>query len=249
MNPFENFERNSFSPERNILNIEGFDEYSDLSKAEVEGIIKDLVPEDHLEKCENITCSVDRALWDAFPEALGLYNIETRDITLASSKVFDITGENEIEVLFHEIGHNAHAVLMDHNPEAASEWAELHESTLETNALDGFGFVSEYAKTDVYEDFAESYSQYIANPALLEFMSPEKYAFMKTQVYDGREYGRVTVGSGQYAMYEKSVADALQAAVRDAGVDSRYTTIEVGGKFEPIKDTYRCFSIVASSAS
>lgn len=243
MSFFENPERNSFSPERSIPNIEGFDEYSDLPSNAVEGIVKDIIPEEHLEKCANIICTDEKALWAVYPDALGLYNVETRDIILAGSKSFDETGENTVEVLFHEIGHNAHAVLEEHNPSAAKEWERLHDSSLAANELNGFGFVSEYAKTDASEDFAECYSQYIANPSLLEFMSPEKYTFMKTNVFDGKEYNNVPVMDGQYAVYEKSVADAMNAAKEGVeNTDEDFIRISDGAS--PVSDTFRCFSMV-----
>ena len=50
------------------------------------------------------------------------------------------------------------------------------------------GFVSEYARTNQYEDFAESYKAYVRDPELLQFMNPEKYVFMRDEVCVGQEY-------------------------------------------------------------
>lgn len=49
-------------------------------------------------------------------------------------------------------------------------------------------FVSEYARTDPYEDFADSVIAYFADPEVLRRRSPEKYAFMRDRVMGGKEY-------------------------------------------------------------
>lgn len=48
--------------------------------------------------------------------------------------------------------------------------------------------ISDYAKTDPYEDFAESVSAYVIDPGTLKDRAPEKYAFINEQVMSGREY-------------------------------------------------------------
>ncbi len=83
------------------------------------------------------------------------------------------------ETIAHEVGHNVHANL---SPEAQTTWEQI--ST--TSGPDEF--VSDYAKTDVYEDFAESYATYQHDSELLREASSAKYDFMRDEVYHGHEY-------------------------------------------------------------
>ncbi len=39
-----------------------------------------------------------------------------------------------------------------------------------------------------YEDFADSYLTYIGDPEKLQFYNPDKYEFMKENVFAGEEY-------------------------------------------------------------
>jgi hypothetical protein len=52
----------------------------------------------------------------------------------------------------------------------------------------GGSFVSDYAKTNAYEDFAESASFYRYFPAKLKAAAPAKYQFLKAKVFFGQEY-------------------------------------------------------------
>lgn len=47
--------------------------------------------------------------------------------------------------------------------------------------------VSAYAKTDPYEDFGESLEAYLLDPEVLKRRSPEKYAYLRDKVMEGRE--------------------------------------------------------------
>jgi hypothetical protein len=49
-------------------------------------------------------------------------------------------------------------------------------------------FVSAYSKSDPYEDFGESLDAYFADPAALKRHSPEKYAYIRDKVMNGREF-------------------------------------------------------------
>lgn len=50
------------------------------------------------------------------------------------------------------------------------------------------GFVSEYAKTNPIEDFAESVNAYRYSPKRLKKADPKKYAYIKTTFFKGVEY-------------------------------------------------------------
>lgn len=243
-NPFADFERNAFSPERNMPKLEGFDEYSALSGAEVKGILKELIPSRHLEGCPSITCNPNHPLWAKAPEAGGAYSELTHGIILPGREAIEAMGESEISIIFHEIGHNAHRILRETNPQAAVQWSQLHQNALNEYDNSGFGFVSDYAQANDAEDFAESYKTYIENPMLLEFMSPEKYEFMEQYVYDGREYGHAYMDNGQSVTLEKSIADALRDAFVDAGAGDEEVAIAIGGNHEAVSDTFRCFQMI-----
>ncbi len=49
-------------------------------------------------------------------------------------------------------------------------------------------FVSEYARFDPYEDLGESAIAYFTDPAVLEKVSPEKYAYIKRTLMEGKEF-------------------------------------------------------------
>ena len=92
-------------------------------------------------------------------------------------------------VVTHELGHNVATKLGDLDDSKEwlniSGWEGLKDKwTVKKKDT----FVSEYAKTNPAEDFAESFTAYRFNPHLLKLVSPEKYSFMKKYVYQGIEY-------------------------------------------------------------
>lgn len=48
--------------------------------------------------------------------------------------------------------------------------------------------ISDYAKTDPYEDFAESVAAYVVDSAEIKRRSPEKYAYIRDRMMGGREF-------------------------------------------------------------
>jgi len=83
------------------------------------------------------------------------------------------------KTIAHEVGHNVQANL---SPEAQSTWEQI------STASGPDEYVSDYAKTDIHEDFAESYATYQHDSELLREVSTDKYGFMHAEVYYGREY-------------------------------------------------------------
>ncbi|HIC88831.1 MAG TPA: hypothetical protein EYP04_05470, partial [Anaerolineae bacterium] len=70
----------------------------------------------------------------------------------------------------HEVGHSAWNDMGWHELSPRQQtWAELSANSAPEE------YVSEYAKTNVQEDFAESYATYIHDPELLREVSPDKY--------------------------------------------------------------------------
>ena len=117
-------------------------------------------------------------------------------------------------VLIHEIGHNVDLGFLS-NPDqsVSSEFRDGRSLVYEGDpSLDfyriswanekaraktavNFDFVSGYAMTDPFEDFAESYAYYVLHNA--DFKSKaqtsdvlyQKYEFIKNKVFKGREFG------------------------------------------------------------
>ncbi len=197
---------NVFGPENNIDNpeavfpeISGFDEFSELSNADVADFINNVLPPNHLENCSDIICAPNAPIWDEVPGAVGVHISslgEPSIIAVAGGERLEGCEDTELSVLTHEIGHNAYDVLIANNPELAASWAELYQDSWNTYEATGLGFVSNYAQTNVFEDFAESYAMYVTCPELLKFMNPDKYEFMRDNVFDGREYAQVIDAEG-----------------------------------------------------
>lgn len=57
-----------------------------------------------------------------------------------------------------------------------------------------FDFVTEYASSDPFEDFAETYNFYLLHGSQFKYAAKfnqrlaQKYAYMRDRVFDGREY-------------------------------------------------------------
>lgn len=56
--------------------------------------------------------------------------------------------------------------------------------------------VSDYAKSDPYEDFGESLDAYFTDPEVLKRRSPEKYAYIRDKVMAGKEF------DNRYGLYQ-----------------------------------------------
>jgi hypothetical protein len=80
----------------------------------------------------------------------------------------------------HEVGHNVHNNVI--SAETRDAWKEISQNSADDE------YVSNYAKTKVEEDFAETYAVYMLDPEALNEISPEKYEFMREHVFDGKEY-------------------------------------------------------------
>lgn len=78
--------------------------------------------------------------------------------------------------LFHEFGHNISEIRG--NLDRSREWRSLEKRCV----------VSGYGKTDNREDFAEAVMKYRFNGQGLRESCPEKYAFLKREAFQGREY-------------------------------------------------------------
>ena len=86
--------------------------------------------------------------------------------------------------LAHEVGHQVYDVYPNEmeNMSLKRDWEKI------SGNRPGDQCVSEYARNNKYEDFAESYRAYIEDPELLKKTSMQKYEFMKNKVFKGKEY-------------------------------------------------------------
>jgi hypothetical protein len=114
---------------------------------------------------------------------LGLHDTNTHDIKIAGDKFSD--NSELVDTLNHEVGHEAFDNLGKTNPEVYNHWVDMHNNDL--NRTDGLGFVSDYARSNPHEDFAESFKEYKEFPEHLKNVSPEKYDFMKNEVFHGQD--------------------------------------------------------------
>ena len=109
----------------------------------------------------------------------------------AQIMVFDSFEEKskygKIGTLIHEIGHRVGEIgKVEETPEwkDLSKWQEKGKEWTPMND----SFIGMYAKTNPFEDFAETFVAYRYNPKTLKEVSPEKYAFMKNYIFQGLEY-------------------------------------------------------------
>lgn len=173
--------------------IGNFEASGVVSTGEVADYLRETIPLTHLENCPTIQYE---PMPDPMrPEAGGTFDRGAHEIHIWGPAERFGGEERMLETVTHEVGHNVHENIMANRPEAAEQWANLHEQSFEYCGLDGRGFVSSYARSDLYEDFAETYQAYVRDPERLEFYNPEKYAFMQQEVFAGREYADRTLCS------------------------------------------------------
>ena len=167
----------------NCTEVSSFEDCEFTSTEEVGNYLREKIPLSHLENCPSIKYESQPS--ETCPNALGFIYRHSREIKICSI----CEGKEELlKTVTHEVGHNTHYNIMSNNPELANKWIEINQASYTQNSYDGTGFVSSYAMTNEREDFAESYASYITDPEKLIFYSPEKYEFMKNEVFYGREY-------------------------------------------------------------
>ncbi len=165
--------------------ISGFETSGLLTNEQLANYIRETIPPSHLEGCPSIEYASSDLYFLLHPDCLAYFDPQNHEIKVGPSERFVMYSEGKegmIDTVTHEIGHNAHQNLIENRPEVAKGWEEIHLVSGENE------FVSDYARTNVYEDFAETYNTYVRDPELLQFVSPQKYEFMRDVVFSGREY-------------------------------------------------------------
>jgi hypothetical protein len=164
--------------------VSGFEKSGVVTDDQVQTYLKENLPPDHISpsKVESIKF-IDKyqPVPDGNIAGRHYYTTETTGrIEIYRQTPDGCTDRSKLEgTISHEAGHNVHANLA---VEAQAEWKQSSMSSAPDT------FVSDYAHTDIYEDFAESYLAYQRDPELLREVSNAKYEFMKNKVFHGREY-------------------------------------------------------------
>ena len=83
---------------------------------------------------------------------------------------------NNIKTMLHEIGHAVDYKMTGNEPTMPDK---LHKNRNKPTP---------YARTNAYEDFAETFSIYILSPGYLLTKSPARYDFMRDKIFQGKEY-------------------------------------------------------------
>ncbi|MBN1217469.1 MAG: hypothetical protein JXM69_00955 [Anaerolineae bacterium] len=164
----------------NCLNdVRNFEASGLITNQEVQDFLQTTIPLNHLNRCTRLSYISVTSEQQATPVSGRFVPLFRHIAVYAVSGGYQGSGEI-LDTLTHEIGHNVHYNLRIDNLELANQWAELHQQDA--------GFVSDYARTDEFEDFAESYRVYVRQPQILQLYSPLKYEFLRVNVFDGFEY-------------------------------------------------------------
>ena len=164
-----------------IHNIYDFDASGVVTDEDVETFIRNTIPLEHLDRCLRIRY-VNHITDVRSTPAAGRFMPVVRHISVYPVTGGGLTPQDIFDTLTHEIGHNVHYNMRIDNLALANEWENLFHQ----NA----GFVSDYARTNEFEDFAESYRAYVLEPEKLFLYSPAKYEFIRVEVFEGYEYPR-----------------------------------------------------------
>jgi len=164
-----------------IHNIYDFDASGVVTDEEVETFIRNTLPLDHLDRCLRIRY-VDHITDVRSTPAAGRFMPVVRHISVYPVTGGGLTPQDIFDTLTHEIGHNVYYNMRIDNLALATEWENLYRQNV--------GFVSDYARTNEFEDFAESYRAYVLEPETLLLSSPAKYEFVRVEVFKGYEYPR-----------------------------------------------------------
>lgn len=164
-----------------IHNIYDFDASGVVTDEDVETFIRNTLPLDHLDRCLRIRF-VNHITDVRSTPASGRFMPVVRHISVYPVTGGGLTPQDIFDTLTHEIGHNVHYNMRIDNLALANEWENLFRQDA--------GFVSDYARTDEFEDFAESYRAYVLESEKLFLYSPVKYEFIRVEVFEGYEYPR-----------------------------------------------------------
>ncbi len=169
-----------------IDNIRNFEESKVITDNEVQQYILDTIPLHHLDHCRNIEYVHIQGQVHSIPIAGNIIPVYRKIFVYSIGSLQN--REYLLDTLVHEIGHNVHFNFRRNNFDLDVRWAELYRQSQDSFAIKKQGFVSDYARTNKFEDFAESYETYVRNPRLLIAYNPDKYEFLRVEIFNEREY-------------------------------------------------------------
>lgn len=162
-----------------IHNIYDFDASGVVTDEQVETFIRNTLPLHHLDRCLRIRYV--NLVTDVYSTpAAGRFMPVVRHISVYPAAGGVLTPQDIFGTITHEVGHNVHYNMRIDDLALATEWENLFYQDA--------GFVTAYARTNEFEDFAESYRAYVLEPANLLLISPVKYEFIRVEVFEGYEY-------------------------------------------------------------
>ena len=172
-----------------------------IKKNQIETVLKKL-PSEHIQSIREITLDYNPAMNRGLG---GNYRIILRGVNMGVAEM--------AAVLIHEVAHNVdYGYLVSGEKRIASSFADGSVILYESDpSLDFYrisweserkpkktsvsaDFVSGYAMSDCFEDFAESYTYYVLHNKDFKRLAAssavlyEKYHFMKYEVFDGMEF-------------------------------------------------------------
>ena len=102
--------------------------------------------------------------------------------SIQTTSVFEFNNLDKLlRILYHEIGHYVYYTII--NSQLKKQWV--------TDTHRVKRYVSKYASVNASEDFAESYAEYLINPANLRRIA-QKYEFIHTAIFK-KKIGQVSI--------------------------------------------------------
>ena len=159
--------------------VRGFDASGLLSNIEVRRLLE-RVPSRHVSAISDVRY-IDRVRSIGPGNVFGaarFRNGNARIIIYRQAPDGNVDMEEFTSTIYHEVGHCVHVLQMDDSLRHA--WTGIWESTPMRFNLAG---------ADPHEHFADCYAQYVVHPRLCETATPEEFAFIKEELFDGMVRG------------------------------------------------------------
>jgi len=161
------------------LKITDFKKQNTVSVGSLIALI-DRLPAYHLTQLQEITYDPKHLTLDGLNESQERAVAEAKGIYLQHKRLIAVFDTRDPGIfrhtLYHEIGHHVYFVVMGHALKHAWVTAVSRQE----------GFVTDYARINAAEDFAESYVNYLLRPDVLMAI-PAKFHFMDEYVFKGKD--------------------------------------------------------------
>ncbi len=227
--------------------IKGFENCELISNEQLAGYLNEVIPNAHLTACPSIEFTPKDPIFVENPNCCGYFNTTTHEIHIDENGLAREGVNGLLDTIIHEVGHNAHSWLETFHPTIADKWNAIHKASYTEYAHTGIGFVSNYATTNVNEDFAETYYAYVRDPELLQTLSPQKYKFMHDWVFNGIQYAHsVAITPVAMANFNNNINPFLLSAGQEYTVGGIQDNIVSSHIHNDSQSPYRCFDMIAA---